>query len=209
MELKIEWIVLLAGIAGEFLVPAILGRFYKKYHILRDGLGKLSNPKSPVQWFYRSWQVLSGGVMIVGGIALWKLLGLWGLPLLVMLVIYGVLGRMGLGVMSVVDVYDVDWAPATVYRIFRFSGYFCLQFGVLVLSAYACAFGPWVRVSRMAGALMLVSAVMGILAYALSRMSRRREFSGTILQWQGLWELLSLLFLYLPLGVWSGWMLSL
>lgn len=209
MELKIYWIILLTGVIGEFAVPGVLGRFYRKYHAMHDGLGKLSNPKSPVQWFYRAWQILAGGSMIIGGIGLWKMLDVWGIPLMVMLILYGVFGRIGLAVMSVVDIYDVDWAPTIVYRIFRFSGFFCLQFGVLFLSAFLFACGPILHISRMVGAFLLISSVMGILAYALSRMSRRKEFIGTVLQWQGLWEILCLAFLYIPLGVWSGWMLSL
>lgn len=208
MQGNIYWIILLIAIIGEFLLPVILRPFYKRYHIFRDGLGKLSNPKSPVQWVYRVWQLFVGAAMILAGIGLWHILDLWGIPLLVTLILYGAFGRIGLSVMSVVDIYDVEWAPTVIYRIFRFSGYFCLQFGVLVLSAYLFAFGPTIQIPRMTGAWMLISSVMGILTYALSRMSRRREFSGTFLEMQGLWELLCLAFLYFPLGVWSVWMLT-
>lgn len=209
MELKIYWIIMLIGTVGEFAVPAVLGRFYRNYHPLRDGLGKLANPKSPVQWFYRAWLLLSGGIMITGGVGMWTMLKLWGLPLMILLILYGVFGRIGLAVLSVVDIYDVDWAPAVVYRIFRFSGFLFLQFAVLFLSAFLFATAPFFHIPRMFGALLLISAVMGILTYALSRMSRRKEFIGTVLELQGLWETLCLAFLYIPLGAWSVWLLTL
>lgn len=207
--MEFYWIVCLIGIAGEFVVPAALRFFYPRYHIFRDGLGKLSNPKSPVQWFYRAWQILAGVSMILTGVGLGQTFGWFGIVLMVLLILYGVLGRILLAVLSVVDIYDVEWAPAVVYRIARLSGFFCLQFGVLFLSAFLFACGPLFQFPQMAGAVLLVCTLVGILCYALNRMSRRREFLGTVLQNQGFWELLCLLCLYAPLGVLAGWMLSL
>ena len=66
------WIVLPIAIGGEFLVPIVLSFFYPKYHYLHDGLGKLSNPKSPVLMEYTIafGSFVEGIIMIIGGVAM-------------------------------------------------------------------------------------------------------------------------------------------
>ncbi len=197
------WIVLLIAIGGEFLVPIVLSFFYPKYHYLHDGLGKLSNPKSPVQWIYRIWQFVVGIIMIIGGVGLFYSMGAISIFLMILLILYGVGGRMIPAVLSIVDIYDVEWAPARVYSISRFIGFFALQLASLGLSGLLCWIGPAVHLSALPGALMFISSLIGILTYALSKMSHRKEFEGTVLQHKGLWENLFLLFIYLPFVIWS------
>lgn len=65
----VVWAAAMAGVAGEFLLPLVLGRFYPSYHLARDGLGKLSNPRSPVAWPYRGFRFLMGVLSILWGSA--------------------------------------------------------------------------------------------------------------------------------------------
>ena len=141
--------------------------------------------------------------MIIGGVGLFYSMGAISIFLMILLILYGVGGRMIPAVLSIVDIYDVEWAPARVYSISRFIGFFALQLASLGLSGLLCWIGPAVHLSALPGALMFISSLIGILTYALSKMSHRKEFEGTVLQHKGLWENLFLLFIYLPFVIWS------
>lgn len=194
---------MLVSIGGELLVPPVLGAFYPRYHYLRDGPGKLGNPRSPVQWLYRSWELLSGALMILGGVGFFQMLGMTGLFFLILLILYSVGARILPAALSVVEIYDVEWLPAKIYGIARFLGFFSLQLSAIGVAGLFCWLGPLLHFTAMPGALLLIASVVGILSYALSRMSHRKEFQGTVLQYQGLWENLFLVFLYLPFATWA------
>ncbi len=203
----VVWAAAMAGVAGEFLLPLVLGRFYPSYHLARDGLGKLSNPRSPVAWPYRGFRFLMGVLSILLGIGFFfgfsplAPLAL-RIALLVLCILYGIGGCLIPSVLSVVDIYDVEWMPAKVYAIANTIGRFALQLSSLCISMILCFCGQYGL-----GAGTILSTLVAILLYSLSVMSHRKEFQGTILQYTGLWEMAFLAACYISWGIAGIWIL--
>ena len=122
------------------------------------------------------------------------------IALLVLCILYGIGGCLIPSVLSVVDIYDVEWMPAKVYAIANTIGRFALQLSSLCISMILCFCGQYGL-----GAGTILSTLVAILLYSLSVMSHRKEFQGTILQYTGLWEMAFLAACYISWGIAGIW----
>lgn len=58
-----NWILLFT-IIGEFLLPLILGRYYKEYDGKTMVMSALGSPQSPVRVIYNTWLIWLGGFLL-------------------------------------------------------------------------------------------------------------------------------------------------
>lgn len=189
--------ILLLTIIGEFLLPWLLKHFYNGYDSKTMVMSALGSPKSPVRLIYNIWLIWLGCFLLFAA-SLYFLEAKSDFPvlsvfLLLSIGIFAVGAGLLAGIFSVNETKDIVTVASKIHGGGAAIGFMALLFfpllnGLLALKQNDMAFG-------------IVSIISFVLAFAffiLFVMGDKEQFQHTVLSYEGLWERVALLCMYIP-----------
>ncbi len=194
---RILSIIMLIAIVGDFAVPYILAPFYEGYSHTRSVMSSLGNPKSPVRMLYNIWLVLLGGLLLFSCRFIYVRFlpvskGL-SITLTVLVAAFAIGAGVISGLFSVNERKDVVTTASQIHGIGASVGFMLLLFAPLLLAILFFKGN-----NRFEGIFSLVCFVAAFVFFGLFIMAEKRSFQNTIIVLEGLWQRLTLLFMYLP-----------
>ena len=169
---KYGWLFILIAMIGDIVVSLFLSFFYKGYSNTRMTISALGNPSSPVRLPFNIWMVLEGVLFLAA------------IP-----AIYSCYSSISGGMTKVLVVFIAIFAVGACI----FTGFFSVNESKDIVTTASKIHGI--------GAISIACFVISLIFFVLFVMSDKPEFKDTIIQNEGLWERLNLIFMYLPLMI--------
>lgn len=190
-------LVLILTIIGEFLIPRILEHFYNGYNRKTMVMSVLGSPQSPVRWIYNAWLVWLGIFLVLTSFVLFREIGQTSNILAVLTFISIGCFAVGAGILS--GLFSVNESKTMVTFAARIHGacsaigFMALLFFPLLQSIAAFQSNDFLK-----GIVCASSFALAMLFFVFFIMGDKEKFKETILSNEGLWERLSLFFMYIP-----------
>ena len=196
-ESKLFYIILLATILGEFLLPWILGHFYKDYDGRTTVMSALGSPESPVRVIYNVWLVWLGVFLLAASFALYREIRTVSVGLSLMTLVSVCVFAIGAGILaglfSVNESKDKVTVASRIHGVGSALGFMTLLFFPLLQGIYGFMSGRMIK-----GAVCVTAFVLALLFFVFFIMGDKERFQKTVFAYEGLWERLSLFFMYVP-----------
>lgn len=194
-----------AFLAADLLLPFLLALFYKGYRHRDQVMSALGGGKSPVRVVYSVWLVMLGVFLLACHPGLYARLAgasqgrAWACAAL--LDIYAVGGCLLSGLFPVGEAKDSAGLSARVHGAASAIGFTALVFEPLAVGLWCFQSG-----NTGLGVGSLACFALGAGAFVLFILGDKPAFQNTPLACEGLWQRLSLLFMYAPLWglAWPG-----
>ena len=191
------YILLLITIVGEFLLPWILGHFRRGYNGKTMVMSALGSPESPVRIIYNLWLVWLGIFLLLTSFALYHEIRVVSEILAVLTWISTAVFAIGAGILagifSVNEKKEKVTLASKIHGAGSAMGFMTLLFFPLLQGIYGFMTGQSIK-----GAVCMVSFVLAFLFFVFFIMGDKEKFKETVFSYEGLWERLSLFFMYVP-----------
>ena len=191
-------------LALDLIIPFLLAPFYKDYNHLTQVMSVLGNSKAPLHSIYNIWLVAFGvailiSAFLISALQLYPTVAQVSSSISIMLfsviVIYAVGGCILSGIFSVGETKSLETLSAKIHGYGSVIGFLLLTLAPLFVGLY------FFKVSNgLLGILSLICFIFAIVFYALFVMADKPNCRGTIIAFEGLWQRLSLLSMYLPIA---------
>lgn len=194
---KIFNILLLITIIGEFLLPWILKHFYKEYNSKTMVMSVLGSPESPVRKIYNVWLVWLGVFLLMTSFLFFKVTNTISSILAILIFISIATFAVGAGILSGLFSVNESKEKVTVASKIHGAGsaigFMTLMFFPLLQGISAFRSNDVIQ-----GIICILAFVLAVLFFAFFIMGDKEKFKETIFSYEGLWERLSLFFMYIP-----------
>lgn len=191
---KWGWWLLFVAIVGDFAVPFVLAIFYDGYSHMKEVMSALGNPSSPVRWFYNIWLVALGVLLIISCVSIYRKYSLVSkrISRAVIMLIYCFAVGAGIlaGLFSVNESRDTVTTASLIHGIGSALGFMAMLFVPLLIAIMS-----FKSHDRSCGIACLISFLLSLGCFVLFIMAEKNLIAS-----EGLWERLTLLFMYVPLG---------
>ncbi len=189
--------ILLFTIIGEFMVPWILEQFYSEYNGKIMVMSALGSPQSPVRFVYNLWLVWLGGFLAYTAIAYFlSYRARFPVPAVLMLLSIG-LFALGAGLIS--GLFSVNESKSIVTTASKIHGVgAAIGFMALLLFPLLNGMVSFKQNDTTQGVISIISFVLSLISFACFVMGDKEQFQNTLLKYEGLWERLTLLCMYIP-----------
>ena len=192
-------IMLLAATCVDFAIVYILAPFYSGYSHRKQVMSALGNPDSPVRVIYNIWLVILGLLLLVASPLIYARFSGVSAGLSVTIVIFIDVFAVGAGVIAGIFSVNADKSVSTtaskIHGASAAIGFMALLFVPLLIGILSFSQGDATE-----GVISIVSFAAALVFFTLFVMADKPEFKNTIIALEGLWQRLSLLFMYLPLA---------
>lgn len=190
-------VVLLITVIGEFLLPWILKYFYVGYDNKTMAMSVLGNPQSPVRLIYNAWLIWLGFFLIFVAVIYryeyketsetlsWLLL----LSISIFALGAGLLS----GIFSVNEVKEFNTIASKIHGIGAAAGFVALLFFPLLNGILA-----FKQTDIALGFICIIAFILSLIFFAFFIMGDKAQFQNTILAYEGVWERITLLCMYIP-----------
>ena len=192
------WHALILAMAGDILVSLVLPCLYKEYSSVKMSISALGNPGSPVRIPFNIWMLMEGLMFLVTLPALYKRYYPVSAGLTYTMIAFTAIFAIGACIFtcffSVNESKDIVTTASKIHGIGSVVGFILFLFVPLliaILSFKSKEIGV--------GIVSIVCFAIAMVFFALFVMSDKPEFSNTIINNEGLWERLNLIFMYAPL----------
>lgn len=207
MKYNITGIILPVFLATDLLLPFLLAPAYKGYNHLTQVMSVLGNQKAPLHSFYNAWLIALGILLLIASFRLYSAVAqvspLLSALLCLVTIAYALGGCLLSGIFPVGETKSLDTISAQIHGYGSVIGFLLLTFAPLFIGWY------FFKISnRFAGTASVLCFVLAILFFVLFVMADKPVFRGTVIAFEGLWQRLSLLFMYIPLGIISFFIAS-
>lgn len=185
---------------ADLIIPFLLAPTYKGYNHLTQVMSVLGNSKAPLHLIYNIWLIVFGVAILISTLQLYPVIAQVSNPISIMLfsviVIYALGGCILSGIFSVGETKSLETLSAKIHGYGSVIGFLLLTFVPLFVGLYffKVSNGPL-------GILSLVCFIFAIGFFALFVMADKPNYRGTIIAFEGLWQRLSLLSMYLPIAI--------
>lgn len=186
-------------LALDLMIPFLLAPTYKGYNHLTQVMSVLGNSKAPLHLIYNIWLVLLGVTILVSTLQLYPTVAQVSNPISIMLfsviAIYAVGACILSGIFSVGENKSLETLSARIHGYGSVIGFLLLTVAPLLCGIY------FFKVSNgLLGILSLICLIFAIAFFTLFVMADKPKYKGTIIAFEGLWQRLSLLSMYLPIA---------
>ncbi len=192
------WHALILAMAGDILVALVLPCLYKEYSSVKMSISALGNPQSPVRIPFNIWMLMEGLMFLVTLPALYKRYYPVSAGLTYTMIAFTAIFAIGACIFtcffSVNESKDIVTTASKIHGIGSVVGFILFLFVPLliaILSFKSKEIGV--------GIISIVCFAIALVFFVLFVMSDKPEFSNTIINNEGLWERLNLVFMYAPL----------
>ncbi len=194
------WIFLLTAMAGDLIVSFILSLFYKEYSSLKMSISALGNPSSPVRMPFNLWMLLEGILFLLAlpaiNMAFHDTSEVITNVILVFIAFFAVGACIFTCFFSVSESKAQVTFASKVHGAGSAIGFMLLLFVPLLVSVLY-----FKAQDNAMGAFSAVCFIIALAFFVLFIMSDKKKFEDTVVNNEGLWQRLNLLFMYLPLAI--------
>ena len=190
-------IILLFTIIGEFLLPRLLGRYYDGYNGKTMVMSALGSPQSPVRFIYNIWLIWLGCFLTFTAV-IYFLAIKDKFPVLAVLIslsigVFAITAGLISGIFSVNETKEDVTISSKIHGVSAAIGFMALLFcpllnGILLFKQQDFTLGV----------INIFSFILALASFVCFIMGDKEEFKNTALKYEGLWEQITLLFIYLP-----------
>ncbi|MBU9725378.1 DUF998 domain-containing protein [Diplocloster modestus] len=195
---KLFLYILPIALCADIIIPLLLGPFYKGYSQLYQVMSVLGNHHFILHRIYNTWLVILGLILIAGSVQLYNLIVSVSMPmaiaLMIILILYAVGGCILSGLFSVGEDKSLETLPAKIHGIGSAIGFMILTLAGLTVSVYFHKINALAWMC--AGA---ISFLCSVIFFVLFIMADKPAYADSILSLEGLWQRLSLVFMYVPI----------
>lgn len=183
---------------ADLIIPFLLAPTYKGYNHLTQVMSVLGNSKAPLHLIYNIWLVLLGVAILISTLQLYPIVAKVSIVISIVLfsviVIYAIGGCILSGFFSVGESKNLETFSAKIHGYGSVIGFLLLAFAPLLIGLY------FFKISNgLLGILSLICFIFAIGFFVLFVMADKPNYRGTIIAFEGLWQRLSLLSMYLPI----------
>ena len=194
---KLGWIAILLAMLGDIIVSLVLPLFYKKYDVMKMSISALGNPLSPVRIPFNIWMFIEGVLFLAAIPAIYKLYIPVSARLTYLLIFFVVVFAVGACIFtcffSVNEEKEIVTAASRIHGVGSVIGFMLFLFVPLVMALLAFKS----KESGM-GIIYIIAFIFSLVFFVLFVMSDKPEFSNTLINNEGLWQRLNLVFMYMP-----------
>lgn len=189
--------VLLITIIGEFLLPFILKHFYRGYDSKTMVMSVLGSPESPVTIIYNIWLIWLGIFLLLSSFVIFseikKTSAVLAVTTFISVSVFAVGAGILSGIFSVNESKDVVTAASQIHGFGSAVGFMALVFFPLLKGIASIKNKDIIQ-----GVICVSAFVIALTFFIFFIMGDKEEFKETIFSYAGLWERLSLFFMYVP-----------
>lgn len=193
------WYSLIVAIVGDFAVPYILARFYRGYSHKTMLMSSLGNRNSPVKTYYNAWLIVLGVLLTMAAFTLYSRYVTVSKPLSIFVAILVLIFALGAGLIagmfSVSESKEDKTIASQIHGIGSASGFTALLFAPLFIAPLSFKDSDII-----AGIVCGLSFIAAFLFFMFFIMAEKTVFENTMIAREGLWQRLTLLFIYVPFG---------
>ena len=187
---------------ADLIIPFVLAPTYKDYNHLTQVMSVLGNSKAPLHSIYNIWLVAFGVSILISTLQLYPTVAQVSNSISIMLfsviVIYALGGCILSGIFSVGETKSLETLSAKIHGYGSVIGFLLLTLAPLLIGLY------FFKISDgFLGVLSLICFILAIAFFVLFVMADKPNYKGTIIAFEGLWQRLSLLFMYCPIAILS------
>jgi len=197
IDSKIFNILILITIIGEFLLPWILKHFYKDYNSKTMVMSVLGCPESPVRKIYNVWLVWLGAFLLITSFVFFKEVHKSSSILAILTFISIAAFALGAGILSglfrVNASKEKETLASKIHGAGSAIGFMALMFFPLLESISAFQNNDIIQ-----GIVFVIAFMAAVLFFVFFIMGDKEKFKETVFSYEGLWERLSLFFMYIP-----------
>ncbi len=191
--------ILLLTIIGEFFLPWILGRYWDGYNSKTMVMSALGSPQSPVRVIYNTWLIWLGLFLTFAAIVYFltarKDFPILSVLLLISIGTFAVGAGLISGIFHVNENKDIVTSASTIHGISAAIGFMTFLFFPLLNGILAFKQDNFIF-----GVVSVISFILALIFFICFIMGDKEMFQDTILRYEGLWERLTLLCMYIPLA---------
>lgn len=196
----IGWYALLIAVIGDLLVSAVLSLFYKKYSSLKMSISALGNPQSPVRLPFNIWMFIEGILYLIALPALYDryhpVSDRMTVVLLLFISVFAIGACIFTSLFSVNETKDIVTTSSKIHGAGSVIGFMLMLSVPLLIAVLSFDNGE-----SAIGVISIVCFIIAIAFFVLFVMSDKEEFADTVISYEGLWQRLNLVFMYLPLAI--------
>ena len=195
---KYGWFALIIAICGDLLLSFILSFFYTGYSNLTMSISALGNPSSPVRIPFNIWMIIEGLLFLISLPAFYKAYHSVSVGLTITIMIF--MGAFAIGAciftgfFSVNETKDIVTTASKIHGAGSAIGFMLFLFVPLLMSVLS-----FKNHDGFVGVMCIICFILSLIFFVLFVMSDKPEFANTIIRYEGLWQRLNLLFMYVPL----------
>lgn len=194
---KYGWISLLIAMVGDIVVSLVLPLFYKEYSCLKMSISALGNPQSPVRIPFNIWMLLEGFLFLAAIPSIHRLYRPVSTGLTYTVIIAVVVFAIGACIctcfFSVNETKEVVTVASQIHGVGSVIGFMLFLFVPLFIAILSFKSGD-----RSFGVIYIISFILAMIFFVLFVMSDKSEFADTLINNEGLWQRLNLVFMYFP-----------
>ncbi len=195
---RFGWYALIIAMIGDVLASLVLPCLYKEYSIMKMSISALGNPQSPVRTPFNIWMLIEGVLFLAAIPGLYKLYHSVSGGLTITMTIFIAIFAIGACIFtcffSVNESRDIVTTASKIHGVGSVIGFMLFLLVPLLLAILSFK-------SRDVGIgiVCVISFIAALVFFVLFVMSDKPEFSDTVINNEGLWERLNLIFMYVPL----------
>ncbi len=186
-------------LVADLIIPFLLAPTYRGYNHLTQVMSVLGNPKAPLHLIYNIWLVVFGVAILISILQFYPIIvqvsSVISIVLFSVIVIYAIGGCILSGIFPVGETKSLETVSAKIHGYGSVIGFLLLTLAPLLIGMY------FFKISNgLLGVLSLICFILAIVFFALFIMSDKPNYKGTVIAFEGLWQRLSLLCMYLPIA---------
>lgn len=197
---RFGWYTLIIAMAGDILVSLILPCFYKEYSTMKMSISALGNPQSPVRIPFNIWMLIEGMLFLAAIPALYDRYHSVSCGLTYTMIVFITIFAIGACIFtcffSVNESKDIVTTASKIHGVGSVIGFMLFLFVPLLVAILS-----FKSKDPCIGVVSIICFIIALVFFVLFVMSDKSEFSDTIINNEGLWERLNLIFMYVPLVV--------
>lgn len=186
----------------DLIIPFLLAPTYKGYNHLTQVMSVLGNSKAPLHSIYNIWLVVFGITILISIFQLYPIVAeisnIIAILLILVISIYAIGGCILSGIFPVGETKSLETFSEKIHGYGSVIGFLFLILAPLFAGLYYFKISNGLLV-----ALSLVCFVLAIVCFILFIMADKPNYQGTMIALEGLWQRLSLLFMYFPIAMLS------
>ena len=197
---RFGWYTLIIAMAGDTLISLILPCFYKGYSSMKMSISALGNPQSPVRIPFNIWMLIEGVLFLTAIPALYNRYHSVSSRLTYTMIAFITIFAIGACIFtcffSVNESKDIVTTASKIHGVGSVVGFMLFLFVPILVAILS-----FKSKDTGIGIVSIVCFIIALVFFVLFIMSDKPELANTIINNEGLWERLNLIFMYLPLFV--------
>lgn len=183
---------------GDLILPFLLAPTYQGYDHLAQVMSALGNSKAPLHMFYNIWLIVLGAIMLLCNFKLYPIIAeksnLIAMMFFAIICIYAIGACILSGLFPVGETKELTTISARIHGYSSAIGFMLLAFAPLFTGLYFFKIP-----NGFLGVFSFICFAFSLLCFVLFVMADKPAYQGSIIAFEGLWQRLSLLCMYLPI----------